>query len=64
MIGGGANALGGNVGGAHTAALYGAKFMQWMFTAIEQVVRNTVQAMQVPIRAADTRVTTTMKAFL
>ncbi|GFY95027.1 hypothetical protein Acr_10g0004120 [Actinidia rufa] len=38
--------------------------MQGVFTAIEQVVRNTVQAMQVPARAADTRATTAMKAFL
>ena len=58
MIGGGANALGGNVGGAPPAAFGGAKFMQGMFTTIEQVVRNTMQEMQVPVRAAD------MPAFL
>ena len=48
MMGGGVNAAGGNVadsGGAPPAAFGGAEFMQGMFTAIEQVVRNTVQAM-------------------
>ena len=71
VIGERANAPGGNVrgnaggaGSAPSAAFGGAEFMQGIFTAIEQVVRNTVQAMQVPIRAADTRVTTAMKAFL
>ena len=38
--------------------------MQGMLFAIEQVVRNTMQAMQVPVRAVDTRDTTAMKAFL
>ena len=38
--------------------------MQRMFTAIEQVVRNTMQAMQLPVRAIDTRATSAMKAFL
>ena len=42
----------------------GAKFMQGVFIAIEQVVRNTVQKIQVPIRAADSRAIMTMKAFL
>ena len=42
----------------------GMKFMQRVFTAIEQVVRNTVQTMQVPVRAADSRTTMTMKAFI
>ena len=67
LIGGGANALRGNVGGAGGApptTLGGAKFLQGIFTAIEQVVRNIVQAMQVPIRVADTRATNVMKAFL
>ena len=64
VIGGGANAPKGNVGGAPPAAFGGAEFMQGMFIAIEQVVRNTVQTMQVPVRAADMRVTTAMKAFI
>ncbi|GFZ17095.1 hypothetical protein Acr_26g0003650 [Actinidia rufa] len=38
--------------------------MQGVFTAIEQVVRNTVQTMQVPVRTAESRATTAMKAFL
>ncbi|GFZ21161.1 hypothetical protein Acr_29g0003230 [Actinidia rufa] len=42
----------------------GAEFMQGVFTAIEQVVRNIVQTMQVPIRATENRATTAMKAFL
>ncbi|GFZ11223.1 hypothetical protein Acr_22g0006210 [Actinidia rufa] len=33
----------------------GTEFMQGVFTAIEQVVRNTVQEMLVPTRAVDTR---------
>ncbi|GFY91005.1 hypothetical protein Acr_07g0012010 [Actinidia rufa] len=61
---GGANAPRGNVGGGPLAAFGGAEFMQGMFTTIKQVVRNTVQAMQVLIRVIDTRVTTAMKAFL
>ncbi|GFS40196.1 hypothetical protein Acr_00g0067070 [Actinidia rufa] len=62
VMGGG---VGGNAGGAPPAVLGGAEFMQGVFTAIEQVVRNTVQAMQVPAaRATDTRATTAMKAFL
>ena len=67
MIGGGANTPKRNVGGtggAPPTTFGGAEFMQGMFTAMKQVVRNTVQAMQVPIRAADTRATTAMKAFL
>ena len=66
-MGGGANALGGNVEGARvapTAALSGDEFMQGMFTVIEQVVRNMVQGMQVPVRAAYIRATTAMEAFL
>ena len=42
----------------------GTEFMQEVFTAIEQVVRNTVQIMQVSIRIADYRATTAIKAFL
>ena len=64
VMGGGAR---GNVGGTRSAppAVFGgAEFMQGVFTAIEQVVRNTVQAMQVPARAVDTRATTAMKAIL
>ncbi|GFS46851.1 hypothetical protein Acr_28g0004800 [Actinidia rufa] len=67
VIGGGADAPEGNVGGVGSApptAFGGAEFMQGMFIAIKQVVRNTVQAMQVPGRATDTRATTAMKAFL
>ena len=67
VMGGGANASGGNVGGVGGAlpmAFGGTEYMQGMLTVIEQGVRNTVQAMQVPIRAADTRDTTAMKAFL
>ena len=51
-------------GGAPPAVFGGAEFMQGVFTAIEQVVKNTVQMMQVPIRAADSKATTAMKAFL
>ena len=64
VIGGGANAPRGNVGGAPLVAFGGVEFMQGVFTAIKQVIRNTVQAMQVLVRVADTRTTTTMKAFL
>ena len=35
----------------------GAKFMQGVFTAIEQVVRNMVQEMLVPAKAVNTRET-------
>ena len=66
MIRRGANAPKRIVGGARGApptAFGSAEFMQGMFTAIEQVVRNIVQAMQVLVRAADTRATTAMKAF-
>ncbi|GFY91000.1 hypothetical protein Acr_07g0011960 [Actinidia rufa] len=42
----------------------GMEFMQWVFTAIEQVVRNMVQTKQVPIRATNSKATTAMKAFL
>ncbi|GFS39082.1 hypothetical protein Acr_00g0061070 [Actinidia rufa] len=64
VMGGGARGNVGGTGGAPPAVFSGAEFMQGVFTAIEQVVRNTVQAMQVPARAADTKATTTMKAFL
>ncbi|GFY87683.1 hypothetical protein Acr_05g0013220 [Actinidia rufa] len=53
-----ANAFGGNVwiiGGAPPTVISGMEFMQGVFTAIEQVVRNTVQEMLVPARAVDTR---------
>ncbi|GFS29087.1 hypothetical protein Acr_00g0005280 [Actinidia rufa] len=61
VMGGGAR---GNVGDAPLAVFGGAEFMQGVFTAIEQVVKNTMQAIQVPARAANTRATTAMKAFL
>ncbi|GFS41723.1 hypothetical protein Acr_00g0076060 [Actinidia rufa] len=64
VMGGGASAPGGNVGGAPPTTLGGAEFMQGVFTAIEQVVRNTVQTMQVPIRTAENKATTAIKAFL
>ena len=67
MMGGGANAHGENIkgiGGAPLTVFNGAKFMQGILTTIEQVVRNTVQAMQEPFRAADTRATMAMKTFL
>ncbi|GFY91098.1 hypothetical protein Acr_07g0012940 [Actinidia rufa] len=38
--------------------------MGGVFTAIEQVVRNTVQTMQVPVRMSESRATMAMKAFL
>ena len=38
--------------------------MQGVFTAIEQVVGNTIQTIQVLVRVADFRVTTAIKAFL
>ncbi|GFS36700.1 hypothetical protein Acr_00g0047500 [Actinidia rufa] len=59
VMGGGAHAFGGNVwvvGGAPPTVISGTEFMQGVFTAIEQVVRNMVQEMLVPARAADTRV--------
>ena len=40
------------------------KFMQGVFIAIKEVVRNTVQTMQVPVRVEDSRSTTAIKAFL
>ncbi|GFY90844.1 hypothetical protein Acr_07g0010410 [Actinidia rufa] len=58
VMGGEANAFGGNiwvVGGAPPMVISGAEFMQKVFTAIEQVVRNTVHKMLMPARAADTR---------
>ncbi|XP_057499022.1 uncharacterized protein LOC130783421 isoform X7 [Actinidia eriantha] len=64
VMGGGASAPGGNVGGAPPTFLGGAEFMQRVFTIIEQVVRNMVHTMQVPIRTADSRATAAMKAFL
>ncbi|GFS38250.1 hypothetical protein Acr_00g0056470 [Actinidia rufa] len=57
-------APGGNVGGAPPTTLGGAEFMQGVFTAIEQVVRNTMQTMQIPVRTAESRATTAMKTFL
>ena len=58
VMGGGANAPKVNVGGVGGV-------LPMAFDSVEfmQVVRNTVQAMQVPVRAADTRATMTMKAF-
>ncbi|GFY97572.1 hypothetical protein Acr_12g0001130 [Actinidia rufa] len=53
-----ANAFGGNiwvVGGAPPTMISDTKFMQGVFTAIEQVVRNTVQEMLVLTRVVDTR---------
>ncbi|GFZ01616.1 pleckstrin homology (PH) domain superfamily protein [Actinidia rufa] len=64
VMGGGASAPGGNVGGAPPTTLGGAEFMQGVFTAIEQVMRNTVQTMQVLVRTAESWATTAMKAFL
>ncbi|GFS33916.1 hypothetical protein Acr_00g0031220 [Actinidia rufa] len=58
VMGGGAHAFGGNVwvvGGAPPTVISGTEFMQGVFTSIEQVVRNTVQEILVPARAADTR---------
>ncbi|GFY87396.1 hypothetical protein Acr_05g0010350 [Actinidia rufa] len=58
VMGGGANAFGGNVwivGGAPPTVISGTEFMQGVFTAIEQVMRNTVHEMLVPSRAVDTR---------
>ena len=66
VMGGGANAPEGNVGGiggAPPMVFGGAKFMHGVFTDIEQVVRNMVQAVQVLVRAANTRATMTMKSF-
>ena len=66
-MGGRASALGGNIGDVGIAppvVFGGVKFMQGVFTAIEQVVRNTVQIMQVHVKAVDSRATTAMKAFL
>ncbi|GFZ05513.1 hypothetical protein Acr_17g0010850 [Actinidia rufa] len=57
-IEGEANAFGGNVwvvGGAPPTVISGTEFMQGVFTAIEQVVRNTVQEMLVPARVVETR---------
>ncbi|GFY90223.1 hypothetical protein Acr_07g0004200 [Actinidia rufa] len=64
VMGGGASAPGGNMGGVPPTILGGAEFMQGVFTAIEQVVRNAVQTMQVPVRTAESRATTAMKACL
>ncbi|GFS40645.1 hypothetical protein Acr_00g0069680 [Actinidia rufa] len=58
VMGGGAHVFGKNVwvgGGAPPTVISGTEFMQGVFTAIEQVVRNTVQEMLVLARAADTR---------
>ena len=51
-------------GGAPPAIFGGTEFVQMVFTIIEQVVRNTVQMMQVLVRAANFRATMGMKAFL
>ncbi|GFZ18567.1 hypothetical protein Acr_27g0003060 [Actinidia rufa] len=64
VMGGGASAPGGHMGGAPFMILGGTEFMQGVFTTIEQVARNTVQMMQVPVRATDFRATMAMKAFL
>ena len=56
--------MGGGVEGAPLAVFGGAKFMQRVFNSIEQVMRNTVQTIQMPVRVADSRATTAMKAFL
>ncbi|GFZ02656.1 hypothetical protein Acr_15g0012640 [Actinidia rufa] len=64
VMGGGASALGENVGGAPLTILGSVEFMQGVFTAIKQVVRNTVQTIQVQVRMAESRATTAMKAFL
>ena len=67
VIGGETNAPRGNVGvegGIPSAVVGGAEFMQVVFTTIEQVVRNVVQTIQVPVRTAKSRATTAMKAFL
>ncbi|XP_057471109.1 uncharacterized protein LOC130759922 [Actinidia eriantha] len=66
-MGGGASALGGNVGGVGgtpPTVFGGMKFMQGIFTTIEQELKNTVQTMQVPTRAVDIRTTMAMKPFL
>ncbi|GFY91165.1 hypothetical protein Acr_07g0013610 [Actinidia rufa] len=57
VMGGEANALGGNiwiVGYTPPTVISGVEFMR-VFTAIEQVVRNTMQEMLVPARAAGTK---------
>ena len=51
-------------GGAPPAMFGGIEFIQGVFTTIEQVVRNTMQIIQVPVRVEDSRATTDMKAFL
>ena len=51
-------------GRAPPAVFGGAEFMQEVFIAIEQVVRNTVQTMQALVRAANSRATMVMKVFL
>ena len=66
-MGGRANAPGGNIGGVGGAPLVvfgGVKFTQGIFTAIQQVVRNTLQTMQVMDRVVDSRATTAMKDSL
>ncbi|GFY80866.1 hypothetical protein Acr_01g0006750 [Actinidia rufa] len=64
VMGGGASAPRGNIRGTLPTILGGAEFMQGVFTAIEQVIRNTVQTMQVMVRTTESRATTAMKAFL
>ena len=52
------------IGGTSPAVFGSAKFMQGVFNAIEQVVKNTMKMIQAPVRATDSRATTAMKAFL
>ena len=53
------------MGGRAPPTIFGRmEFMQGVFTVIEQVMRNTVQTMHVPVRAAKSRTTMAMKAFL
>ena len=51
-------------GGVPPVAFGGAEFMQGVFTVVEQVVGNMMQAIQVPVRIVDTKATMAMKAFL
>ncbi|GFZ06598.1 hypothetical protein Acr_18g0007680 [Actinidia rufa] len=58
VMGGRANAFGGNiwvVGSAPLMVISGTEFIQGVFTAIKQVVRNTVHEMLVPAGTADTK---------
>ena len=51
-------------GGALPAVFDGVKFIKGLFTVIEQVVRKTMQMMQVIVRVTDSRATMAIKAFL